>query len=84
MTGPFRYKPEHLVVAVCEASARGESNVITSLVASGANVDGRDENGKTPIVRAIENKQLKAMKLLLRLSASKTTADTAKKLPPLF
>lgn len=84
MTAPFRYKPEPLVVALCEASARGNINNISSLISSGANVNGRDESGKTPIVRAIETKQLEVVQELLNQGASRAVADTAKKLPPLF
>lgn len=84
MTSSFRVKPEPLVIALCEASARGNVNNIASLVASGANTEGRDENRKTPIVRAIEAGQYEAVKCLLDNGASKLACDTAKKLPPLF
>ncbi|KAK1764952.1 putative ankyrin repeat protein [Phialemonium atrogriseum] len=84
MTAPFRYKPEPLVVALCEASARGDVAHIAMLITSGANVDGRDEKGKTPIARAIENQQYDAVKRLLNHGASKGVTDTAKRSPPLF
>lgn len=84
MTAPFRYKPEPLVVALCEASARGNVNHISSLLGEGANVDGRDMDGKTPLVRAIEAQEYDAVVTLLDRGASKGVADSAKKMPPLF
>lgn len=84
MTAPFRYKPEPLVIALCEASADGNIHHISSLLGEGANIDGRDMDGKTPIVRAIEAHQYEAVKTLIDRGASKGVADSAKKTPPLF
>lgn len=84
VTAPFRYKPEPLVVALCEASSRGDFNTVASLVSSGANINGRNEEGKTPIVLAIENQHPMVVTKLLQLGASKNVSDSAKKLPPLF
>lgn len=84
VTAPFRYKPEPLVVALCEASSRGDVSTVASLISSGANINGRNEEGKTPLVLAIENQQPTVVTRLLQLGASKDVSDSAKKLPPLF
>lgn len=84
VTAPFRYKPEPLVVALCEASSRGDSSTVASLVSSGTNINGRTEEGKTPLVLAIESQQPTVVTKLLQLGASKDVSDSAKKLPPLF
>ncbi|KAG6353438.1 hypothetical protein INS49_005619 [Diaporthe citri] len=84
VTAPFRYKPEPLVVALCEASSRGDLATVASLVSSGANINGRNEEGKTSLVLAIENQQPMMVTKLLQLGASKDVSDSAKKLPPLF
>ncbi|KAK7712472.1 hypothetical protein SLS64_004856 [Diaporthe eres] len=84
VTAPFRYKPEPLVVALCEASSRGDLSTVASLISSGANINGRNEEGKTPIVLAIESQQPMVVTKLLQLGASKDVSDSAKKLPPLF
>ncbi|KAJ0104189.1 hypothetical protein J7T55_001676 [Diaporthe amygdali] len=84
VTAPFRYKPEPLVMALCEASSRGDIDTVTSLISSGANINGRNDEGKTPLVQAIENQQPNVVTKLLQLGASKDVSDSAKKLPPLF
>jgi ankyrin repeat protein len=84
LAAPFRYKPEPLVTVLCEASSRGDSKTVASLISSGASIDGRNEEGKTPLVIAIENHQLDVLTKLLELGASKDVRDSAKKLPPLF
>ncbi|KAI3391310.1 hypothetical protein diail_7617, partial [Diaporthe ilicicola] len=84
VTAPFRYKPEPLVMALCEASARGDVSTVASLVSSGANINGRNDEGKTPLVQAIEYQQSDVVTKLLQLGASKDVSDSAKKLPPLF
>ena len=84
VTAPFRHKPEPLVAALCEASCRGDVSTVASLISSGANIDGRNEDGKTPLVLAIENQRHPVFTKLLELGASKDVTDSAKKLPPLF
>lgn len=84
VTSPFRYKPEPLVMALCEASSRGDINTVASLVSSGANINGRNHEGKTPIVLAIEHQLPLVVTKLLQLGVSKDVCDSAKKLPPLF
>ncbi|KKY35471.1 putative ankyrin repeat protein [Diaporthe ampelina] len=84
VTAAFRYKPEPLVVALCEASSRGDLSTVVSLVSSGANINGRNDDGKTPLVQAIENQHSTVVTKLLQLGASKDVSDSAKKLPALF
>ncbi|KAL1860363.1 hypothetical protein Daus18300_009276 [Diaporthe australafricana] len=84
VTAAFRYKPEPLVMALCEASSRGDVGTVASLVSSGANINGRNDEGKTALVQAIENRQSNVATKLIQLGASKDVSDSAKKLPPLF
>lgn len=62
----------------------GDISTVTKLVSHGVNIDGRNQDGKTPLVVAIENRQLPVFTKLLELGASKDVKDSAKKLPPLF
>ncbi|KAG8165794.1 hypothetical protein KVR01_004346 [Diaporthe batatas] len=84
VTASFRQKPKPLVAALCEACARGDIKNVTALVSNGADINGRNQDGKTPLVVAIENRQLPVFTELLELGASKDVKDSAKKMPPLF
>lgn len=84
VTASFRHKPEPLVTALCEACTRGDISTVTKLVSHGVNINGRNQDGKTPLIVAIENRQLPVFDKLLELGVSKDVKDSAKKLPPLF
>lgn len=53
-----------------DAAEQGDSRLIRSLVADGANVDARDAQGQTPLIIAIRHRQLRAAAELIAAGAS--------------
>jgi len=59
--------------AIHKASERGHAEVIKILMAAGADVEGQDANGATPLMLAVENVALGAMEALLKMRADAGT-----------
>lgn len=53
----------------------GEKDVIRLFLESGMNVDSRDKNGATALIRAAENGHIEVIKLLLSRNADKNASD---------
>ncbi|KAB5580333.1 ankyrin repeat-containing domain protein [Coniochaeta sp. 2T2.1] len=86
-TAALRSKPEPLVNALCQAAATGNLSQIRSLVAEGANINGRDDNGQTPLIRAVHANQPASIQTLLDSGAdiSRTSSGyLGGGRPPLF
>jgi ankyrin repeat protein len=84
-TAALRSKPEPLVVALCQAATNGNVAQIRSLLAEGANINGRNESGQTALICAIHAGQLDAVKVLLDAGADHARRDAGSKgNPPLI
>ncbi|KAK8099608.1 uncharacterized protein PG998_012849 [Apiospora kogelbergensis] len=84
-TDALRPKPEPLVTPLCQAASYGSVAQLKFLLAEGANIDGRDEEGKTALVRAVAADQLGALEYLLKAGADHRVCDGgAAGRPPLF
>ncbi|KAF5630316.1 ankyrin protein [Fusarium sp. NRRL 52700] len=77
LTSGFR-KHDPLVSALCQAAARGDEQQVSGLLSQAANVNGRNEDGDTPLKCAIRFDQVGTACLLLQAGAQ------SNKLPPLF
>jgi ankyrin repeat protein len=84
MTASFRPKPDPLVVPLCQAVARGDMTQAEGILRQGANINGRDEKGRTPLIAAIQSVQFSSVQALLGLGADITVRDSKKNKPPLF
>lgn len=62
-----------------DAAGAGELNKVKTLLASGSDVNAKDANGNTPLLRAIWNKQLEVAKLLIRKGANINIRHRSKK-----
>ncbi|KAB5563452.1 ankyrin repeat-containing domain protein [Coniochaeta sp. 2T2.1] len=86
-TAALRSKPEPLVNALCQAAAAGNLSQIRSLVAEGANINGRDDSGQTPLIRAVHANQPASIQTLLDSGADITRTSSGYLgggRPPLF
>ncbi|KAF9774234.1 hypothetical protein IL306_007804 [Fusarium sp. DS 682] len=72
------HKPDPLVSTLCQAAIQGDEQQVSGLIAQGANVNGRGQDGDTPLKCAIRYDQVGTTRLLLQAGAQTT------KLPPLF
>lgn len=61
--------PERLQELLFDASRLGRSDVIPALVQAGADIEGQDDRGYTPLILASYNGQAEATRLLLDLGA---------------
>ncbi|KAF5610618.1 ankyrin protein [Fusarium subglutinans] len=77
LTSGFR-KHDPLVSTLCQAAARGDEQQVSGLISQAANVNGRNEDGDTPLKCAIRYDQVGTACLLLKAGAQ------SNKLPPLF
>ncbi|KAF5253836.1 hypothetical protein FANTH_1297 [Fusarium anthophilum] len=77
LTSGFR-KHDPLVSTLCQAAARGDEQQVSGLISQAANVNGRNEDGDTPLKCAIRYDQVGTAWLLLQAGAQ------SNKLPPLF
>lgn len=82
LTAGLRAKPDPLVTALCEASRRGEVTQVAALLSQGANTDGKNEDGETPLQCAILANQEASARLLLSSGASEEKQWS--KMPPMF
>ncbi|PNP58394.1 hypothetical protein FNYG_15057 [Fusarium nygamai] len=77
LTSGFR-KHDPLVSTLCQAAARGDEPQVSGLISQAANINGRNEDGDTPLKCAIRYDQVGTARLLLQAGAQ------SNKLPPLF
>ncbi|KAI7763730.1 hypothetical protein LZL87_011587 [Fusarium oxysporum] len=77
LTSGFR-KHDPLVSTLCQAAIRGDEQQVSGLISQAANVNGRNEDGDTPLKCAIRYDQVGTASLLLQAGAQ------SNKLPPLF
>jgi ankyrin repeat protein len=77
LTSGFR-KHDPLVSTLCQAAIRGDEQQVSGLISQAANVNGRDEDGDTPLKCAIRYDQVGTARLLLQAGAQ------SNKLPALF
>ncbi|KFY32192.1 hypothetical protein V493_00428 [Pseudogymnoascus sp. VKM F-4281 (FW-2241)] len=84
-TAMLRTKPEPLVAALCQAAMIGNVAQIESLLAQGANVNGRNEHGQTSLICASIGGHSAAIEVLLSAGADHRACDEGRKgKPPLF
>ena len=83
MTAAMRPKPEPFVIPLCQASIRGDISQIKGLIAQGVNVDGRNEDGITALICAVQSLQHSTARFLLDNGAGVAARDS-KGFPPLF
>ncbi|KAF7559529.1 hypothetical protein G7046_g4624 [Stylonectria norvegica] len=82
-TAGFRAKPDPLVTALCQAALRGDVQQMKGFVLQGTNINGRNDEGNTPLSCAILANQKKAVEYLLSAGADLKSGDWSKT-PPLF
>lgn len=80
------FRPDPLANALCEASRRGDLQQIAGIIQQGANVDGRNEDGRSPLSCAIATDQVAAVRMLLAAGADahSTPSISGARWPPLF
>ncbi|KAI7971158.1 hypothetical protein EIK77_005871 [Talaromyces pinophilus] len=85
-TASFRAKPEPIATAMCQSAKSGNVKHIRGLIAQGANVNGKDEEGYTPLIYAVRANQLDAVQILIHAGADLTMKDSqsGKGMPPLL
>jgi ankyrin repeat protein len=83
LTSSLRSKPDPLVSALCQAVVQGNEQQISGLISQGANINGSNENGRTPLKCAIKSDQARAARLLLSAGV-KTSSKGWSEQPPLF
>jgi ankyrin repeat protein len=86
MTASLRPKPEPLVIAMCQSARDGNIHHLKGFISQGANMNGQNEEGLTPLICAIRANQMEAFQALVDAGADRTTRDSCsgKKKPPLF
>ncbi|KAH6895887.1 ankyrin repeat-containing domain protein [Thelonectria olida] len=82
MTANLWSKPDPLATAFCQAALRGDIQQMSGFLAQGANINGRNGEGNTPLGCAILANKDEAVQFLLAAGADKTSNSS--KLPPLF
>jgi ankyrin repeat protein len=82
----LRPKPEPLVSALCDAArSYGTVHQLKSLLNEGANIDGRNEDGKTALICAVLAGQLGNAEFLVMAGADRSACDAGGSgKPPLF
>lgn len=75
---------EPLVTPLCHAAAIGNIPQIKGLLGEGANINGHNEKGYTPLISAILANRLEAVNFLIDNYAKISTKDSTKNMPPLF
>ncbi|KPM40844.1 hypothetical protein AK830_g5735 [Neonectria ditissima] len=83
MTSNLWAKPDPLATAFCQAALRGDVQQMSGFVAQGANINGRNGEGNTPLSCAILANKEDGVRFLLGAGAD-ITSQTGSKLPPLF
>lgn len=81
LTSGLRAKPDPMATALCEASKRGDISQILAFLKQKANIDGKNDEGNTPLHCAIVNNQVQAAKLLFSAGADENIWS---KMPPMF
>ncbi|KAL7935450.1 ankyrin repeat-containing domain protein [Trichoderma chlorosporum] len=76
-------QPGPFVSALCQAATIGDIQQIAGFLTQGANINGRNENGKTALQCAVLADQVDAARLLLASGAS-TSGSGWSGMPPLF
>ncbi|KAH7160411.1 ankyrin repeat-containing domain protein [Dactylonectria estremocensis] len=79
----LRSKPDPFVSALCHAVTLGDDRQVAGLISQGANVNGRNETGNTPLKCSILSDQAGAARLLLVAGAKPTNMSWSDP-PPLF
>lgn len=79
VTSVLRAKPEPLVVPLCQASANGNVPQVKALLNQGANINGRNEEGQTPLICTIQSGQLDVLRFLLSAGADHGIRDSGRK-----
>ncbi|KAF5025635.1 hypothetical protein F66182_2241 [Fusarium sp. NRRL 66182] len=82
MTSGLWPKPDPLSTALCQAALRGDVHQLKGLLTQGANINGRNGEGNSPLSCAILANQEDAVRYLLGAGADTTSRDL--KLPPVF
>ncbi|PNY28890.1 Ankyrin repeat protein [Tolypocladium capitatum] len=80
----FTTKPDPLASALCQAVLRGDTQHVGGLLAQGASVAGRNEDGRTPLQCAVAADQDEAARVLLAAGASHKGKGGWSGTPPLF
>ncbi|KAI9158134.1 putative ankyrin repeat protein [Paramyrothecium foliicola] len=83
LAASLRPKPDPMVSALCQATLRGDERQITGLIEQGANVNGRDEEGRSPLQCAVQGDQETVAQLLISHGAD-WKGSTWMGTPPLF
>lgn len=63
------------------AAAIGETDVVAALLQNGAEVDGIDESGRTPLIFAVKNRNFSSAKYLIQSGANINATDRKKNTP---
>lgn len=79
----FKAKPDPLVNALCQAALRGDVQQMKGLIGQGAKIDGRNDEGNTPLTCTILANQEDAAKFLLAAGVDYSTFGWSE-MPPLF
>ncbi|KAF9765323.1 hypothetical protein IL306_002410 [Fusarium sp. DS 682] len=82
MTAGLWPKPDPLSTALCQAALRGDVQQMSGLLAQGANINGRNGEGNSPLSCAILANQENAVRFLLGAGADTNGKDM--KMPPVF
>ncbi|KAI1264604.1 ankyrin repeat-containing domain protein [Xylariaceae sp. FL1019] len=81
----LRPKPEPFVVPLCQAATVCNIPQMNFLLKQGANINGRNEDGQTPLICAVLAHQVEAARFLLEAGADLGTRDSGRNAkPPLF
>ncbi|KAH7222252.1 ankyrin repeat-containing domain protein [Fusarium oxysporum] len=82
MTAGLWPKPDPLSTALCQAALRGDVQQMSGLLAQGANINGRNGEGNSPLGCAILANQEDAVRFLIGSGADTNGRDM--KIPPVF
>lgn len=82
MTAGLWPKPDPLSTALCQAALRGDVQQMSGLLAQGANINGRNGEGNSPLGCAILANQEDAVRFLIGSGADTNGKDM--KIPPVF
>lgn len=83
LTSQFVSKPEPFVSALCHAIIHSDVQQVAGFLDQGANVNGRNEDGNTPLHCAIISDNENALRLLLTAGANCKSSGWSG-MPPLF
>ena len=84
-TSQFSYKTDPFASALCQAVLNGDARQVSGLLGQGANVNSRNEQGKTPLQCAISIDNEALFEILIAAGASpKGSSWSGGGLPPLF